>query len=97
MPRHRSTTAMLYSFLEESSPLSDVHYLRPEKLLEVCPCTTNFQICHQYFIPLPTLKGVEDVVQGRRKDHKIRSVKSSTLTVEINMRKKTELCDRETP
>jgi hypothetical protein len=36
-----------------------------------------------YFIPLPTLKGVEDVIQGRRKEHKIGSVKSSTLTVEI--------------
>lgn len=36
-------------------------------------------IWHLYFIPLPTLKGVEDVVQGRRKEHKIRSVKSSTL------------------
>jgi hypothetical protein len=32
-----------------------------------------------YFIPLPTLKRVEDVIQGRRKEHKIRSVKSSTL------------------
>jgi nitrogenase molybdenum-iron protein alpha/beta subunit len=47
-----------------------------------------------YFIPLPTLKRVEDVIQGRRKEHEIGSVKSSTLTVEINMRKKTELCEK---
>jgi hypothetical protein len=102
MPRHQSKTVMLYIVSGRIVSLSDVQYLRPGKLIEMSRGYKSLPVYHQFsvgiwhlcFIPLPTLKRVEDVIQGRRKEHEIGSVKSSTLTVEINMRKKTELCEK---